>query len=316
MILRQAEPQVLPVIMQRALLIIFLTPLLVSWSASAQEYPRQKVHRSDFQPVSDEVFDVISQFYDYDRTYPLAPRVIESEDEGGVHTEKVVFTTQNGERVPGELAIPDSRAGAGPAVILVHGLGSSKERWRREDRSSLRDSLLAAGISVFAIDLRFHGERSVANDYQNPVFLTFGDSLFIRSRDMGIQSTIDVRRAIDYLSTRPEIDANRIAVVGYSMGGMIAIRLAALEPRLAAVVACAIPTTKQPLPTDPFQFAPRANVRVHLLIGSDDWLSSPTDARTLQAMLPEDSQLTFFDSGHVLPPEFAEQAARWLIEQL
>ncbi|NNE34750.1 MAG: hypothetical protein HKN13_05920, partial [Rhodothermales bacterium] len=74
-------------------------------------------------------------------------------------------------------------------MILVHGLGNSKDRWLRDDRSSLRDSLLAAGIGVFAIDLRFHGERSGANDYQNPVFLTFGDSLFVRSRDMAIQST-------------------------------------------------------------------------------------------------------------------------------
>ena len=302
--------------MRRALLVVLLTPLWMSWPTYAQEYPEQKVHRADFQPVSEEVFDVLTQFYDYDRSYPLEPRVIESWDEGDVHSEKVVFTTQNGERVPGELAIPQNRSGARPAVILVHGLGSSKERWLREDRASLRDSLLAAGVSVYAIDLRFHGERSVANDYQNPVFLTFGDSLFIRNRDMVIQSTIDVRRALDYLSTRPEIDSDRIAVVGYSMGGGIAIRLAALEPRLAAVVACAVPTTEQPLPSDSFQFAPRATVKTLLLIGSNDWLSSPTDARALQALLPRGSQLSFFDSGHALPPEFGEQAAEWLIEVL
>lgn len=283
--------------------------------AAAQERPQQREHRADFAPVTDEVFEVMEQFYAYDRGLPLAPRIVESWEEDGIAHEKVVFTTQNGERVPGNLSIPQVGHPV-PVVVLIHGLGSSKDRWERADRAPLRDSLLASGIGVYAFDLRFHGERSARNDYQNPVYLTFGDSLYTRNRDMSIGSTVDARRALDYLSTRLEIDPDRIAIAGYSLGGLIALRLSALEPRLVTVVGCAVPTTTSPLPMDAFLFAARATVPAALLIGESDWLSSPADARKLHGLLPEGSSLVFFDAGHSLPPEFAVETASWLIERL
>ncbi|NNE48125.1 MAG: alpha/beta fold hydrolase [Rhodothermales bacterium] len=294
-----------------AVLILAFSP----GEAYAQELPPQQVHRADFAPSSDEVFGVVRQFYDYDRSLPISPRTVESWEEDAITYEKVVFTTQNGERVPGILALPQSRDARVPVVLLVHGLGSSKDRWERDDRVDLRDSLLAAEIGVFAIDLQLHGERSAVNDYQNPVYLTFGDSLFTRNRDMVVESTIDARRALDYLSSRQELDPARMAVVGYSMGGGIALRLAALEPRLVAAVGCAVPTREAPLSTDPFNFAARATVPTLLLIGTDDWLSSPADVHTLHGLLPEGSDLTFFESGHSLPRKFTWEAAAWLIER-
>ena len=284
-------------------------------SAVAQQRPQQREHRADFTPVTDEVFDVVEQFYSYDRGLPMAPRTVEAWEEDGIAHEKVVFTTQNGDRVPGDLSLPQVE-GRVPVVVLLHGLGNSKDRWTRADRVHLRDSLLASGIGVYAFDLRFHGERSAANDFQNPVYLTFGDSLFTRNRDMIIGSTVDARRALDYLSTRPEIDPDRIAVAGYSLGGLIALYLSALEPRLVTVVGCAVPTTTSPLPTDAFQFASRATVSAALLIGETDWLSSPADARKLHGLLPAESELVFFDAGHSLPPEFAIEAASWLLDRL
>ncbi|GAB5537338.1 MAG: hypothetical protein Rubg2KO_35870 [Rubricoccaceae bacterium] len=296
----------------------FALSALLLWgcNALAQERPQQREHRADFQTAANEVFDVVEQFYDYDPSLPVAPRTVESWEDEGIRYEKVVFTTQNGDRVPGALALPLDQTGAVPVVLLLHGLGNSKERWTRPDRVPLRDSLLASGIGVFAFDLRLHGERSFENDYQNPVYLTFGDSLYIRNRDMIIGSTIDARRALDYLSTRPEIDPDRMAVAGYSLGGLIALYLSALEPRLVTIVGCAVPTTTSPLPTDAFQFASRATVPAALLIGETDWLSSPADARTLHGLLPEESTLVFFDAGHSLPPEFAVDAASWLVDRL
>ena len=133
---------------------------------------------------------------------------------------------------------------------------------------------------------------------------------------MVIQSTIDARRALDYLSSRPEIDTARIGVVGYSMGGMIGLYLSALETALTAVVACAVPTTLQPLPNDHFNFAARARTPTLLMIGRNDWLSSPEDAETLLRFLPQESELFFYESGHVLPAQFASDAAAWLISRL
>jgi dipeptidyl aminopeptidase/acylaminoacyl peptidase len=46
----------------------------------------------------------------------------------------------------------------------------------------------------------------------------------------------DIRAAVAYLRTRPEIDGDRIALVGHSEGGMIAPMVAASDPRVAAIV--------------------------------------------------------------------------------
>ncbi len=69
-------------------------------------------------------------------------------------------------------------------------------------------------------------------------------------------------------------------------------------------------------PIDPFHFAPRAAVPTLLLIGRDDWLSSPSDAERLLGLLPVDKRLTFYDAGHKLPPQFVKDAASWLVARL
>ncbi len=296
---------------------VFLAAWTVAAAVPAQEYPSQREHRRGFVPAGDEVFAVVTQFYDFDEALPLDARTVDRwEDETG-RFENVVFTTSSGERVPGDLVLPPDGEPPYPAALLVHGLNSERDRWWRPDREALPEALLAAGVAVLAIDLRFHGARAAANDYEPPAYMTMGQDLFVRNRDMVIQSTIDCRRALDLLAERPEIDAARIGVVGYSMGAIIGLYLSALEPELAAVAAAAVPTGVGTLPTDHFNFAARASTPILLQIGRTDWLSSPADAELLRDLVPgERASLRFYDAGHRLPPEFAADAAAWLLARL
>jgi len=297
--------------------IVAAVVLVVATALPAAAQPEQSVHRRGFVPAGDEVFEVVRQAFDLDASVPLDAREVERDEDDASIGREIVFTTQGGERVPGDLLLPKQGRAPYPAVLLLHGLGNDRHRWWREDRRALADRLLAAGIAVFAIDLELHGDRAWRNDYQSPVYLTLGDTRFVRNRDMVIQSTLDARRALALLREREEVDGSRLGVVGYSMGAMIATFLAVLEPRLAGVVACALPTTEQPQTAiDPFQFAPRLRVPIRLEIGRDDWLSSPEDARTFLDLVPgADRELAFYDAGHVLPPQFATDAAEWLIER-
>ncbi len=297
--------------------IFFLAAWVAVAALPAQQYPEQREHRAGFVPAGDEIFAVVRQFYDFDEALPLDARTVDRwEDETG-RFENVVFTTSSGERVPGDLVLPPGGEPPYRAALLIHGLNSNRDFWWRADRAALPNALLAAGVAVLAIDLRFHGARAAANDYQPPAYMTMGQDLHVRNRDMVIQSTIDCRRALDLLAARPEIDAARIGAVGYSLGAIIGLYLSALEPELDAVVAAAVPTGLGPLPTDHFNFAPRASMQILLQVGRSDWLSSPADAELLRDLVPRElASLRFYDAGHRLPPEFASDAAAWLLERL
>ena len=302
----------------RGLLASVIPVVLLSGLCHAQGRPQQREHRGGFVPVDSTTFALITQFYDFDQSLPLDARVVDTWETDIARFEKVVFTTQSGGRVPSALALPKRGNRPFPLVLFLHGLGNDRGRWWREDRSPLPTGLLEQGIAVVAIDLQFHGERAVDNDYQSPVYLTLGNSLFVRNRDMVIQSAIDSRRALVYLRQRQEVDSTRLGVMGYSLGAMIALQLSALEPDLRTVVVSAVPTGEQPLPIDHFQFAARSRIPTLLQFGRTDWLSSPQDAGTLLKLLQgKGNKLAVYQSGHQLPPDkYVPDALAWLLEKL
>jgi len=101
-----------------------------------------------------------------------------------------------------------------PAVILMHGYGGT-----RDVMLPYADFLSNAGFHVFFFDARGVGHSA-------RVEVTFGE-----------REKSDVLGAVDYLSTRPEVDQSRIAIMGVELGGSVAIMAAAEDTRIAAVVA-------------------------------------------------------------------------------
>ena len=60
----------------------------------------------------------------------------------------------------------------------------------------------------------------------------------VRTTREWIERRWDLGRTIDYLETRPDIDASRLGYIGVSFGASIALPLVAVEPRLKAAVFC------------------------------------------------------------------------------
>ena len=175
--------------------------------------------------IGPEAFEVMRHFYSYDAGIPLEARILDRFEAEDYVREKIVFRGIRNSRVPGYLAIPKSGAPPYPCVLLLHGIGSSKEDWWKEDSfpsgGQLTENLLASGFAVMALDAEYHGERMINNDFESPMVFTFEKGWILRARDMMVQSVIEYRRGIDYLSTQAEIDTSRIGVIGYSMGGMM-----------------------------------------------------------------------------------------------
>jgi len=111
-----------------------------------------------------------------------------------------------------------------PAVVLLHMLARSKSDWD----SILGEHLLPeTRFSYLAIDLRGHGESTVKNGERISVG-SFGEADF---RKM----TEDVAAAVDYLRGRGDVDGDRVAVVGASIGANVAINYAAQDEKIKAV---------------------------------------------------------------------------------
>jgi len=101
-----------------------------------------------------------------------------------------------------------------PAVILCHGIWTG-----RRECLPLALRFQAAGYNVLAFDFRAHG---------------LSDGRFI---SVGHHETNDVLGAVRFMKQRPEVDAARIGVVGFSMGAAAAIQATARCQDVAALVA-------------------------------------------------------------------------------
>jgi dienelactone hydrolase len=127
--------------------------------------------------------------------------------------------------IPAELYLPrDLRPGTArrPAVICLHILDGNEELVQV---SCL--ALAARGIPALWFNLPYYGPRGPAAGRHS---LAADPVLFA---DAIAQAVADVRRTVDVLASRPEIDPQRIGVMGISLGGILAGTAAEQDTRIA-----------------------------------------------------------------------------------
>jgi dienelactone hydrolase len=121
---------------------------------------------------------------------------------------------------------PVGRAPA-PVVLLIHSVARTRATWN--DFAAL---LQQNGVAALSIDLRGHGDSTRKLTANGPVTLDYHNFTGNDYQDM----LLDIEAAIDWLQAQPEIDHQRIALVGESVGANLALRYAAINPDLAGVV--------------------------------------------------------------------------------
>lgn len=299
--------------------IIFII-LLTIFTVTIPTPSKAQQDNTTLEPIGVEAFEVMREFFNYDRDIPLNVKIVSRDEESEYIREKIVFRGIRDSRVPGYLAVPKDSAESYPCILLLHGIGGSKEGWWKDNSShhggQLTKQLLASGIAVLALDAEYHGERLANNDFESPLVFTLQKGWLLRTRDMVVQSVIEHRRAIDYLDTRSEIDASRIGLIGYSMGGMMAFTLGAVEPRIKTSVACVLPIIKAPHSALAVQnFAPYIQSQPFLmLMGTEDKFNYTTeDAQQLFDFIKSDAkEIKFYKGGHQLPVEWTKRAVEWV----
>ena len=135
--------------------------------------------------------------------------------------ERVTYQAEDGLRIVADF-YPPTEGGPAPAVLLLHQSGGSRGQW-----ADLIPDILDWGYAVLAPDLRSFGESTaIVRDGKEEKY-KLGDL-----NDLAL----DVAAAIDYLKTRPEVDATGIGVVGASVGGNLAYVASGTFPEVKATV--------------------------------------------------------------------------------
>ena len=170
---------------------------------------------------------VMGPFADVAKKVPLALQTQETVDLGKLVRKKILYCPEPGDRVPAYLLIPKGLQGRVPAVLCLHqtiAIGKGEPA-----------GLDPGAQKPYARELAERGYVALAPDYPN-----YGDYRFdpyahgYTSATMkGIWNHV---RAVDLLQSLPEVDPERIAVIGHSLGGHNAMFVAAFDQRIKAIV--------------------------------------------------------------------------------
>jgi alpha-beta hydrolase superfamily lysophospholipase len=127
---------------------------------------------------------------------------------------KVEIPFGNGKSLPGYLHLPPNRSGRVPCVWDIIGVGGTRER----SSALYGDKLRERGIATLGLDGPGHGESIIREIYVTPAIWA----------DVG-------RAVLSWLRSQKELDPDRIALSGTSMGTCFATQIASIDDRLKGV---------------------------------------------------------------------------------
>lgn len=166
---------------------------------------------------------------------PLDPEILGIIQRDGYVIERLTFQSRPGVRVTANLYRPDPiRERKLPGVLHVHGHWA----WARMDEHVQQRclGLVKLGYVCLAVDAFGAGERAIepASGTYHGAFT--GASLWPCGLTLLGLQVYDNRRAVDYLASRPEVDARSLGITGASGGGNQSLYSGATDTRLKAVV--------------------------------------------------------------------------------
>lgn len=212
-------------------------------------------------------------------------------------------------------------------VILLHGITGTKENWVNPTSNlskkyvKLKDSLLSIGYNIIIPDAKYHGERSYEADFVSPISF-FSTQDVQKIHNLWSSSVKDIRVIMDYMQSLPNGEQITFDVVGYSMGGLMAIYLNSVDNRLNRIVVCVAPlgsTIKASMSLglkeenakkveERFSsdiYAPLQKAPITLLMGTkDNWYTKKEAQDFYDIIEIKAKRLKFYESGHYLPDEF------------
>jgi dienelactone hydrolase len=254
------------------------------------------------RPPSEEVYTVLASLYDYDARRPL-DAVVEAVDETSplYRLERVRFAAAYGaERVRAFLLLP--RNGRRPHQVVVWYPGAGVFA---PGPFSIETEVVHWGFLLRS------GRAVIFPEYKGSFTRYFGmhPSEPEGWRQIMIFSAKDMRRAIDYVETRPELDGGKLAFYGLSIGAAAGGIFTAVEPRFKASILLGpgLPPWKRAPEVEIVNFVHHVHVPTLTVNGRHDYFF-PTDTSQepmFRMLGTPHKDRVLFDSGHA-PSERGE----------
>ncbi|MGI8384292.1 alpha/beta hydrolase family protein [Robertmurraya sp. P23] len=165
-------------------------------------------------------------------------KVLQVETKPGYELEHLMLHANDMETVPAYLAKPLHAHGPLPVVIYNHSHGGNFELGKEELLSSSSylqsppfvEEITGLGYAVCSIDMWGFNQRKGKQESE------LVKEMLLNGETLWGMRIFDNMSLIDYLETRPDIDCNRMATIGMSMGGLMSWWLSALDERIKVTV--------------------------------------------------------------------------------
>lgn len=288
----------------------------------------------------------------------LNVKILSREDRSTYTLEKFEFNNEAGAIVPGYFLVPKDGKAKHPAIYYCHWHGGNYDLGKNEIFTTHHtpqvpaDVLTSLGYVVIAIDTYCFGERSGKgpggpDEKGSGEEMTSSKYELWRGRSLWGMMVRDDLIALEYLFSRPEVDTNRVAVTGISMGATRSWWLMALDDRIKTGVAVGCLTRYQELISEEklkyhgiYYYVPGvlkhfdteaiisliAPRPVLFMTGDEDVGSPVSGILKIEEVLkrvyklhgvPDNFQNKIYaKTGHVYTPDMWENMKRWMSERL
>jgi dienelactone hydrolase len=266
-------------------------------------------------PSGTRLEDLAAQFT-YDANAPIGVVEGSTSLDGTLTVRDIEFTGARGGRGRAYVISPPA-GGPRPAMVFVAGSNQ-----RRDDIRADALAVARRGIVTLVVE-----QSQIAA--ARPQIWTFT----AQDREEAIETVLDVRRAIDLLIARPDVDRTRIGYYGFSYGAWLGAITAAVDrrvtllvlrsggPQVLAEIARAAGRTLTPeysalmATVDQMTYAPNVAATVLVQNGSRDTTYTGEQMRAWQERLGGTKTVRNYDAGHTLDAPANSDVTNWIAER-
>ncbi|MDP6443079.1 MAG: dienelactone hydrolase family protein [Pirellulaceae bacterium] len=190
---------------------------------------------------------------DWPESCPLEPQTSKVEQQDGYRIEHLKYQVEPDDRVPAMLLVPDGVSANRPApgICIWHQhagqwhLGKSEPaglagaEMHHTGAALAREGYVVLCPDALGFEDREKPYKLKGGRLERFLFLQY----VVNGKCMAWKNILDMRRAVDYIASRPEVRGDRLGCYGHSMGSTHAWLVGPWEPRLKAIVGnCCLPT--------------------------------------------------------------------------